>query len=164
MQICAHSGSQSASADGDEDVVQRLVQLLRNLISDCSLPFDDLLVVERRNEGLSASLGVLYCRVVSLIESVSCQHNVHILFSEHAHGLDFLPWSGHRHIDGPHDLQLVAGKSHSLRVVSRRCADNAVLEYLRLNRANLVVCPANFVGAHHLQVLPLEIDVTAVLV
>ena len=82
---CAYTGSQSASSDRNEYIVQRRLYLLCHLVSYGALPFYYLLVVERRDECLAAPLRVFDgCRVCG-VECISGKHYVHIFFPEHLH-------------------------------------------------------------------------------
>ena len=59
LDICSDSGSQATATDRDKHIIRNVRHLRKDLITDGSLSFNNLLVIKWRDESLAALLRIL---------------------------------------------------------------------------------------------------------
>ncbi|MNN46091.1 hypothetical protein D3C81_1604560 [compost metagenome] len=97
-----------------------------------------------------------------IVEGVPGQNNLHRGTAEHTHLVHLLAGSGAGHVDFAADAEGVAGIGHTLGMVACAGADDSLLALFLGEATDLVVSAADFEGADHLKILPLQENLAAV--
>lgn len=118
----------------------------------------------RRDEHHPVAFALRDRFLIGRVEGIAHQDDLHLIPAEHLDLIDLLLGSGYRHEDAPPNAQFTARIGYSLRMVARTGTHYAALSLLRVEGTDLVVCPADLVRTHHLQVFTLEQHIGAVTV
>jgi len=151
------AGNQAASAYRYDHSFQ-LRALLEEFKADGALPGDDRDVVEGVQEHLTLLAGELQSVLAGLIVIDAVEDYVAAITLRRRH---FHQRSGGGHDDGAANAALRGVIGDSLRVISRRSADDAALLFFRAEQQDFVERAAFLVRAGHLQIFELEIDLLA---
>src|SRR3989338_1758461 len=113
------------------------------------------------NERKLHGIGEFPRRGISLVVRIADELDLHEIPAERAHAIYLLARRIARHeYHSPH-LELRASESDSLRMIASGSADDALSLFRWRQDAHAIVRAAQFIGAHHLQILALQIDLRA---
>ena len=142
-----------ATATQRNDDIGDVGDILKDFQTDGSLTAQHLVIVERRNVDHAVSFGEFgrVCR--GFIEHVAIQHDVGTV---RLGGIHLQRGSDGRHANRGLRTAFTGRVRHALRVIARRCGDDAVGKLLFAQRGDLVVCATNLERAGNLQVLRLQ--------
>ncbi len=154
-----YARSQPAAADGHQQVVDIEIGVFEYFQPHRPLPFHDQHVVERVHEGGLVHSLVFHRGVVGVVVGVAHKLDRHPFLAEHPDLLHLLGGRGRGHEDDALHTHFATGVGHALRVVPGAGADDALGKYLGRKVCHFVVRPPNLIGAHDLQILPLQINI-----
>ena len=141
------------AADGQEDGLDRIGVLARDLQADGALAGDHIGVVERMHEGQAARDLDLPGLGLRVVERVAMQDDI---AAQTPHGFDLDGRRRPRHHDGCGNTELARRQRDALGVIARRCADHAHPSLRVRQPDDLVVGAADLEREDRLKILPLQ--------
>ena len=139
---CGNAGTETASADGNQDIVHR-GKLLDDFHGNGALSRSHVQVVERMYKGISELLRQLIGVIAGLIEHIPLQHHVGAV----ALGAVYLhERRGRRHNNRCLAASQFCRVCNALCMVSSRCGDQTALFLLIAQGADLIKCTSYLVS------------------
>ena len=153
------SGTESASADGNENVIYER-KLLYDLHGNGSLSGGHRQIIEGMDKSVTMFLGQSVRMLTGFIVDVAVKYH---LSAVALGALYFHQGSRRRHDDDCFCAVSLRRVGHALGMVSGRSRNQSLCPLFIGQRADLIIGAANLVGSSHLHVLRLQIDLVSCL-
>ena len=153
LDVVRHTGYQSATANRDEDRVQRPLVLAQQLHGDGALSGDHFGVIKWVNKRQTLLGAKFHRMVVGVGVAVAVQQH---LATQRFHSFHLQSWRRDRHDDDRPSAQFLRTQSHALRMVASGRTHHALGELGGAELHHFVVGTAQFEAEHRLLVFTFE--------
>src|SRR5690606_3031429 len=123
--------------------------VFQNFHAGSSLPFNDPVIIKRRNKGHIVALSICQSFLLAGIKCISRKDNFYLPIAEHFRLAYFLFWCCSGHKNHAFHFQPAAGKSKALCMVSGTGTDNTPQQLLIRQGTNHVISAPKFIGTHY---------------
>ena len=117
--IGSHTADQATTADGHKHGIDRAAVLTQDLHGDGALTCDHIRIVKGMHKGHALFLFQLFGVQGRIRVALTMQHDLHVIATEMAHGIDLHLRRGGRHHDGGLAAQSSCAHRDALRMVAR---------------------------------------------